>query len=141
MKVSATRALFVLLILGTTFARTLEDAQLVEMVSRMAQIGRASSPSFSADGTRMVLTVSGAAAPPHIWLLEVATLRARQVTQAGDSPSLPSALRSPDTRSGSTCNAESRAGTTVRRAAAHDGSCRLRIRTSELLRGPGDPAG
>ena len=36
---------------------------------------------FSRDGTRLALTISGAAAPPDVWVMEVGTKSLRQVTQ------------------------------------------------------------
>jgi dipeptidyl aminopeptidase/acylaminoacyl peptidase len=37
---------------------------------------------FSADGSRLALTVSGAAAPPDVWVLTIATKQFRQVTRS-----------------------------------------------------------
>lgn len=37
---------------------------------------------FSADGSRLALTVSGAAAPPDVWVLTIATKQLRQVTRS-----------------------------------------------------------
>jgi Tol biopolymer transport system component len=45
--------LILLLIAHTTAAQTAKSAPLVDMVTRMAKVGRASSPTFSPDGTRI----------------------------------------------------------------------------------------
>ncbi|OLE83311.1 MAG: hypothetical protein AUF76_06785 [Acidobacteria bacterium 13_1_20CM_2_65_9] len=45
--------LLLLLVAQTVFAQTTKNTQLADMVTRMAKIGRASSPTFSPDGTRL----------------------------------------------------------------------------------------
>src|SRR2546428_2072039 len=45
--------LLLLLVAQTVFAQTTKNTQRADMVTRMAKIGRASSPTFSPDGTRL----------------------------------------------------------------------------------------
>ncbi|PYQ69719.1 MAG: peptidase [Acidobacteria bacterium] len=66
------------------FAQTTNNAQLVEMVTRMARIGRASSPTFSPDGTRLAF-VSDRTGVPQVWVTAVDRGAALQVTN-GDDP-------------------------------------------------------
>ena len=49
----------------------------VRLPSELADSGR-----FSQDGTRLALTVSGAARPPDVWVMEVGTRTLRQVTHS-----------------------------------------------------------
>jgi len=66
------------------FAQTTNNAQLVEMVTRMARIGRASSPTFSPDCTRLAF-VSDRTGVPQVWVTAVDRGAALQVTN-GDDP-------------------------------------------------------
>src|SRR5689334_9666710 len=68
----------------TRFAQTAKNAQLVDMVTRMARIGRASSPTFSPDGTRLAF-VSDRTGVPQVWVTAVDGGAPVQVTK-GDDP-------------------------------------------------------
>jgi dipeptidyl aminopeptidase/acylaminoacyl peptidase len=65
-------------------AQTAKNARMVEMVTRMARIGRASSPTFSPDGTRLAY-VSDQTGVPQVWVVNTAGGAAVQVT-TGDDP-------------------------------------------------------
>ena len=76
--------LLLCLIPQTDAAQTTRNAQLVEMVTRMAKIGRASSPSFSPDSTRLAF-VSDRTGVPQAWVTGVDGGTPLPVTQ-GDDP-------------------------------------------------------
>jgi len=59
------------------------NAQLVDMVTRMAKIGRAGSPVFSPDGTQIAY-VSDQTGVPQVWVIGVDGSAARQVTKGND---------------------------------------------------------
>ena len=67
-----------------TEAQTENNARLVDMVTRMAKIGRASSPTFSPDGTRLAY-VSDQTGIPQVWVVQTAGGVPVQVTR-GDDP-------------------------------------------------------
>jgi dipeptidyl aminopeptidase/acylaminoacyl peptidase len=75
-----------LLVLVAEFvgAQSSRSAQLVGMVTRMAKIGRASSPAFSPDGTQLAY-VSDQTGVPQVWVMRVDGGAPRQVTK-GDDP-------------------------------------------------------
>src|SRR4051794_4278926 len=77
-------ALLLLAIPPTAFAQTTTNAQLVDMVTRMAKIGRASSPTFSPDGRRLAY-VSDRTGVPQVWVTVVDGGAPVQVTK-GDDP-------------------------------------------------------
>jgi Tol biopolymer transport system component len=77
-------ALLLATIAPTAFAQTAKSAQLVDMVTRMAKIGRASSPTFSPDGTRLAF-VSDRTGVPQVWVTAVDGGAPVQVT-TGDDP-------------------------------------------------------
>ena len=76
--------LLLLLVAQLAVATPTTHAQLVEMVTRMAKIGRAASPSFSPDGTRLAF-VSDRTGIPQVWVIAVDGGVPRQVT-TGDDP-------------------------------------------------------
>jgi dipeptidyl aminopeptidase/acylaminoacyl peptidase len=76
--------LLVLAIPATAFTQTTTNAQLVDMVTRMAKIGRASSPTFSPDGRRLAY-VSDRTGVPQVWVTAVDGAAPVQVTK-GDDP-------------------------------------------------------
>ena len=63
-------ALLLLLITDTTAVQASKNPQFVDMVTRMARIGRASSPSFSPDGKRMTF-VSDSSGIPQVWIAPI----------------------------------------------------------------------
>ena len=67
-----------------TEAQTEKNARLVDMVTRMAKIGRVSSPTFSPDGTRLAY-VSDQTGVPQVWVVQTAGGVPAQVTR-GDDP-------------------------------------------------------
>jgi dipeptidyl aminopeptidase/acylaminoacyl peptidase len=71
------------------------DAALVDLVTRMAKIGRASSPAFSPDGTRLAF-VSDRTGVPQVWVVALDGSEPRQVTK-GDDP-IGRVIWSPDGR-------------------------------------------
>jgi dipeptidyl aminopeptidase/acylaminoacyl peptidase len=74
-----------LFLLGAVaIARTAPSGALVEMVTRMAKIGRAGSPAFSPDGTRLAF-VSDRTGVPQVWVTAVESGSPVQVTR-GDDP-------------------------------------------------------
>ena len=75
--------LSVLLVAGAG-AQTAKNARLVDMVTRMAKIGRASSPTFSPDGTRLAY-VSDQTGVPQVFVVQTAGGAPVQVTK-GDDP-------------------------------------------------------
>src|SRR3954467_11391205 len=84
MKSMAVRLMLLLLAIPpTAFAQT-TNAQLVDMVTRMAKIGRASSPTFSPDGRRLAY-VSDRTGVPQVWVTAVDGGAPVQVTK-GDDP-------------------------------------------------------
>lgn len=66
------------------FAQNTKNAQLVDIVTRMAKIGRASSPTFSPDSTRLAF-VSDRTGVPQVWVTAVDGGAPLQVTK-GDDP-------------------------------------------------------
>src|SRR3954449_5946335 len=76
--------LLLLAIPPSAFAQTTTNAQLVDMVTRMAKIGRASSPTFSPDGRRLAY-VSDRTGVPQVWVTAVDGGAPVQVTK-GDDP-------------------------------------------------------
>src|SRR3954452_89058 len=76
--------LLLLAIPPSAFAQTTTNAQLVDMVTRMAKIGRASSPTFSPDGRRLAY-VSDRTGVPQVWVTAVGGGAPVQVTK-GDDP-------------------------------------------------------
>jgi len=76
--------LILLLIAHTTAAQTAKSAPLVDMVTRMAKVGRASSPTFSPDGTRIAF-VSDQTGVPQVWVTALEGGTPLQVTK-GDDP-------------------------------------------------------
>src|SRR6478672_9952865 len=77
-------ALLLLVVPHAEFAQTAKNAPLVEMVTRMARIGRAASPTFSPDGTRLAF-VSDQTGVPQVWVVATAGGAPVQVT-TGDDP-------------------------------------------------------
>ena len=77
-------ALFVLVVPHSAAAQAAKNAQLVEMVTRMAKIGRAASPTFSPDGTRIAF-VSDRTGVPQVWVAAVDGGAPLQITK-GDDP-------------------------------------------------------
>jgi dipeptidyl aminopeptidase/acylaminoacyl peptidase len=77
-------ALLLLVVPHAEFAQTAKNAPLVEMVTRMARIGRAASPTFSPDGTRLAF-VSDRTGVPQVWVTTVDGGAPVQVTK-GDDP-------------------------------------------------------
>lgn len=77
-------ALLLFIIPHSAGAQTTKSAQLVEMVTRMARIGRASSPTFSPDGTRLAF-VSDRTGVPQVWVTAVDGGAPLQITK-GDDP-------------------------------------------------------
>ena len=65
-------------------AQTSKNAPLVDLVTRMAKIGRASSPTFSPDGARLAF-VSDQTGVPQVWVTAVEGGGPLQVTK-GDDP-------------------------------------------------------
>src|SRR5262245_24042239 len=77
-------ALLLFLSPQTNRAQPDKHAQLVDMVTRMARIGRASSPAFSPDATRLAF-VSDRTGVPQVWVASVDGGAPVQVTK-GDDP-------------------------------------------------------
>ena len=75
--------LLLLLVAHTAAAQSAKGVPLVDMVTRMAKIGRASSPSFSPDGTRLAF-VSDQTGVPQVWVTAVDGGAAVQVTRGED---------------------------------------------------------
>ena len=85
MKPSLVRVVLLLLVIPhIDYAQTTKNAQLVDLVTRMAKIGRASSPTFSPDGTRLAF-VSDRTGVPQVWVAAVDGGAPLQVTK-GDDP-------------------------------------------------------
>jgi dipeptidyl aminopeptidase/acylaminoacyl peptidase len=76
-------SLLFFLVPQTGVAQSSKNAQLVEMVTRMASIGRASSPTFSPDGTRLAF-VSDRSGVPQVWVSAVDGHDPLQVTKGND---------------------------------------------------------
>src|SRR4029453_13716614 len=76
--------LLLLLTTQTDFAQTANNARLVDMVTRMAKIGRATSPTFSPRGARLAF-VSDWTGVPQAWVTAVDGSAPQQVTK-GDDP-------------------------------------------------------
>jgi dipeptidyl aminopeptidase/acylaminoacyl peptidase len=72
------------LIVSPLGAQGTKSTPLVEMVTRMARIGRASSPTFSPDGAR-VAYVSDQTGVPQVWVMGADGSAPHQVTK-GDDP-------------------------------------------------------
>lgn len=64
-------------------AQTARQTQLVDLVTRMAKIGRASSPTFSPDGKRLAF-VSDRSGVPQVWVAGVDGRAPVQVTRGED---------------------------------------------------------
>jgi dipeptidyl aminopeptidase/acylaminoacyl peptidase len=64
-------------------AQTSKTARLVDLVTRMAKVGRASSPSFSPDGTRIAY-VSDQTGVPQVWVVQTDGGTPVQVTKGND---------------------------------------------------------
>ena|SRR3989442_13548778 len=75
--------LLLLLVAQTAFAQTTKNTQLADMVTRMAKIGRASSPTFSPDGTRLAF-VSDQTGVPQVWVIAIDGGAPLQVTKGAD---------------------------------------------------------
>ena len=88
MRIPAARLTLLLLLAHTSlFAQTSPPATngpLVEMVTRMARIGRAGSPTFSPDGTKLAF-VSDRTGVPQVWVAAADGSAPVQVTK-GDDP-------------------------------------------------------
>src|SRR3954471_700008 len=83
MKSMAVRLVLVLLAIPpTAFAQT-TNTQLVDMVTRMARIGRASSPTFSPDGKRIAF-ISDLNGVPQVWMGPVDGGAPTQITKSDD---------------------------------------------------------
>jgi WD40-like Beta Propeller Repeat len=82
-KTSAVRVALLLLIVEPAFAQAPGNAQLVDMVTRMARIGRASSPTFSPDGKRIAF-VSDLNGVPQVWMAPVNGGALTQITKSDD---------------------------------------------------------
>jgi dipeptidyl aminopeptidase/acylaminoacyl peptidase len=78
---------------GTATAQTATNPALVDLVTRMARIGRAASPAFSPDGTRLAF-VSDRTGVPQVWIATADGAEPRQVT-TGEDP-IGRVLWSPD---------------------------------------------
>jgi dipeptidyl aminopeptidase/acylaminoacyl peptidase len=76
--------LFLLLLSSSNGAQTTKNAPLVDMVTRMARIGRAASPTFSPDGTRLAF-VSDRTGVPQVWVTAIDGGEPIPVTR-GDDP-------------------------------------------------------
>jgi dipeptidyl aminopeptidase/acylaminoacyl peptidase len=76
-------ALLLVIIPHSVVAQTAKNAQLVEMVTRMARIGRAASPTFSPDGTRLAF-VSDRTGVPQAWVSAVDGGAPQQITKGND---------------------------------------------------------
>ena len=68
---------------ATATAQTTTNPALVELVTRMARIGRASSATFSPDGTRLAF-VSDRTGVPQVWIATADGGEPRQVTRGED---------------------------------------------------------
>jgi len=76
---------FLLLVISpSSLAQATKNTKLVDMVTRMAKVGRASSPTFSPDGTRLAY-VSDQTGVPQVWVAAVDGSAPFQVTK-GDDP-------------------------------------------------------
>jgi Tol biopolymer transport system component len=84
MNTLAVQVVLFLLIAPASFSQTAKNAHLVDMVTRMAKVGRAASPTFSPDGTRLAF-VSDRTGVPQVWVTGVDGGAPRQVTN-GDDP-------------------------------------------------------
>jgi dipeptidyl aminopeptidase/acylaminoacyl peptidase len=80
---AAPLSLLLLFVAPAAGAQSSRSAQLVEMVTRMAKIGRASSPAFSPDGTQLAY-VSDQTGVPQVWVMRVDGGAPRQVTKGED---------------------------------------------------------
>src|SRR4051812_17343929 len=84
MKSMAVRLMLLLLAIPpTAFAQT-TNAQLVDMETRMAKIGRASSPTFSPDGRRLAYLIDRTGVP-QVWVTAIGSDALMQVKK-GDDP-------------------------------------------------------
>jgi dipeptidyl aminopeptidase/acylaminoacyl peptidase len=81
--VAAPLSLLLLAVAPPAGAQAARSAQLVEMVTRMAKIGRASSPAFSPDGTQLAY-VSDQTGVPQVWVMRIEGGAPRQVTNGAD---------------------------------------------------------
>jgi dipeptidyl aminopeptidase/acylaminoacyl peptidase len=84
MQTSIARALLVVFVVEPAFAQTTKNAQLVDLVTRMAKIGRAGSPTFSPDAARLAF-VSDETGIPQVWVTTLDGSRRVPVTR-GDDP-------------------------------------------------------
>src|SRR5262245_7599724 len=78
------RVILLVLVVEPLVAQSPKNAQLVDLVTRMAKIGRAGSPSFSPDGKRIAY-VSDQTGVPQVWVTPAEGGTPVQVTK-GDDP-------------------------------------------------------
>ena len=77
-------AILLVLVAEPLVAQTAKNTQLVDLVTRMAKIGRAGSPSFSPDGKRLAF-VSDQTGVPQVWVTPAEGGTPVQLTK-GDDP-------------------------------------------------------
>jgi len=83
MKTFAVGIPLLLLVVEPAFAQTPPTDELVDMVTRMARIGRASSPTFSPDGKRIAF-ISDLNGVPQVWMAPVDGGAPTQITKSED---------------------------------------------------------
>src|SRR5215831_16770482 len=84
MRVQIAAVVFAITVLKRPSAQTSKNAQLVEMVTRMAKIDRTGSPTFSPDNTHIAF-VSDQTGVPQVWVTTIDGGIPAQVTK-GDDP-------------------------------------------------------